>query len=277
MLALCRLRLDPESEPLTPCGGHDEIRVLRAAARVGEVVVKAYRDRERHEQERRAYRRWVPALGERAPRLLAETDDPPAIIVTALPGRSVAELDLPIEREQEVFGEAGALLSAWHETGPARDTPDMTAWLADRGEQWLALAEPVLPARERANTRARLRELAALGPLPAVPCHLDFMPRNLLYAPGGIVRVIDFEHARYDLAARDLVRLADRIWRERPDLEEAFLARYGPLSDVDRHVIEHCAHLDALTAAVRATGRALPVGRPGQSPDRHLREPTSRA
>jgi len=43
----------------------------------------------------------------------------------------------------------------------------------------------------------------------------------------GTVHIIDFEHARYDLAARDLVRLADRIWRDRPDLEDAFLARYG--------------------------------------------------
>lgn len=138
----------------------------------------------------------------------------------------------------------------------------MTAWLADRGEQWLKLAEPVLPARERADIRAHLRDLAALGSLPAVPCHLDFTPRNLLRDPQGTVRVIDFEHARYDLAARDLVRLADRIWRDRPDLEDAFRTHYGALSEMDRQVIEHCTHLDALTSAVRATGRALPVGTP---------------
>ncbi|MGH3467456.1 MAG: phosphotransferase [Thermocrispum sp.] len=262
LLDLCRRHIDPHAEPLAQYTGHDHTSVLRAATRGGEVIVKVHRGRERHERERHAYHRWVPALGERAPRLLAEIDDPPAIIVTALSGSPVAELDPPSEIEQEIFGQAGALLAAWHGAEPARDTPNITAWLADRGEQWLALAEPILPARERANIHAHLRDLAALGSLPAVPCHLDFTPRNLLYDPLGTVRLIDFEHARYDLAARDLVRLADRIWRERPDLEDAFLARYGSLSELDRQVIEHCTHLDALTAAVRATGRALPVGKP---------------
>jgi hypothetical protein len=49
----------------------------------------------------------VPALGDRAPRLLAEIEDPAAIIVTALSGAPVAELDLPPEIERDVFGQAG--------------------------------------------------------------------------------------------------------------------------------------------------------------------------
>lgn len=61
------------------------------------------------------------------------------------------------------------------------------------------------------------------------------------------------------LAARDLVRLANRYWRNRPDLEESFLSRYGNLTDLDHQVIEHSSHLDTLTAAVRATGRRLPT------------------
>ncbi|MGH3614340.1 MAG: phosphotransferase enzyme family protein [Pseudonocardia sp.] len=262
LLDLCRRHIDPHAEPLAQYAGHDHTGALRAATRDGEVIVKVHRGRERQEQERHAYHRWVPALGERAPRLLVEIDDPPAIIVTALPGGPVAEFDSPSKVEQEIFGQAGALLSAWHRAEPARDTPNMTAWLADRGERWLALAEPILPTRERADIRAHLRDLAALGSLPAVPCHLDFTPHNLLYDPDGTVRIIDFEHARYDLAARDLVRLTDRIWRQRRDLQDAFLARYGALSELDRHVIEHCTRLDALTCAVRATGRALPVGKP---------------
>ncbi len=262
LLELCRRHIDPRAEPVTSHAGHDQTSVLRAATRDGKVIVKIHRSRERHDRERDAYHRWVPALGERAPRLLAEISDPPAIIVTALPGAPVTELALPPETEWDVFGQAGALLAAWHRAGPPRETPDMTAWLAARGEQWLALAETILPAARRSDIRAHLRALAGLGPLPAVPCHLDFTPRNLLYDTERGVGVIDFEHARYDLAARDLVRLAERVWRDRPDLETAFLTHYGPLSKLDRQVIEHCTHLDALTAAVRATGRALPVGTP---------------
>lgn len=262
LLQLCRRHFDPAAEPITAHSGHDQTSVLRAATRAGEVIVKIHRSPQRHDRERNAYQHWAPVLGERAPRLLAEIDDPPAVIVTALPGTPLAELTVPPQTERVIFGQAGALLAAWHHAGPPRETPDMTAWLADRGEQWLELAEPILPAAQRADIRAHLRALAGLGRLPAVPCHLDFTPRNLLYDAHSGLAVIDFEHARYDLAARDLVRLADRIWRNRPDLETAFLNSYGPLSELDQQVIDHCTHLDTLTAAVRATGRTLPVGLP---------------
>jgi Ser/Thr protein kinase RdoA (MazF antagonist) len=110
-----------------------------------------------------------------------------------------------------------------------------------------------------------MRALKDLGPLPAVPCHLDYTPRNLLCWTNQLtptsevhenssapnIGVIDFEHARPDLAARDLVRMATRIWPGRADLEEAFLCGYGSLEPIDREVIEHCAHLDSLTATVR--------------------------
>lgn len=260
LLDLCRGHIDPHAQPVTQHAGHDQTSVLRAATQVGEIIIKIHRSRERHDRERDAYHRWVPALGEHAPRLLAEIDAPPAVIVTALAGSPVAELALSPEIERSVYGRAGALLAAWHGAEPPRDTPDITAWLASRGEQWLHLAEPILSAQKRSDIRAHLRDLASLGPLPAVPCHLDFTPRNLLYDARGMVGVIDFEHARYDLAARDLVRLSDRVWRARPDLEEAFLTRYGHLSDLDRQIIKHCTHLDTLTVAVRATGRSLPVG-----------------
>lgn len=257
LLGICGRALDPEAKPVTYHAGHDQTCVLRAATRYGEVIVKIHRHRERQERERDAYRRWVPALGERAPRLLTEIDDPPGIIITVLPGKPMAELALPPEIERDAFGRAGMLLAAWHRAEPPRDRPDMTTWLAARGERWLHLAKQVLPARKRADIRSHLRALAELGPLPAVPCHLDFTTRNLLHAPDGAVGVIDFEHARYDLAARDLVRLSARVWPDRPDLEDAFLAHYGPLSELDLLVIEHCTFLDALTAAVRATGRTL--------------------
>jgi Ser/Thr protein kinase RdoA (MazF antagonist) len=91
---------------------------------------------------------------------------------------------------------------------------------------------------------------------------VDFTPRNLLCDAQGGVSMIDFEHARYDLAARDLVRLSDRVWRGRPDLPDAFFTGYGLLSDFDCSVIEHCIYLDTLITAVRATGRTLPVGAP---------------
>jgi Ser/Thr protein kinase RdoA (MazF antagonist) len=275
LLHLCRQLLDPDAQPLGCHAGHDHTSLLRASTRHGEVIVKAHRSGARHAQELRAYHRWVPALGDHAPRLLAEIDDPPAIILTALAGQPVAELDLPPATERDVLRQAGALLRTLHRAEAPHAEPDMTAWLAARGEVWLHLAQPILPAGKRADIRAHLHALADLGPLPAVPCHLDCTPRNLLRAPDGAISLIDFEHARHDLAARDLVRLAHRVWRERPDLEDAFLASYGPLSDTDRQVIEHCTHLDTLTAAVRATGGNIPADQPAPQPRGNSKEPST--
>ncbi|WP_330257403.1 aminoglycoside phosphotransferase family protein [Nocardia sp. NBC_00565] len=210
---LCRCYFDPHAQSVTQYTGHDQTTVLRAATSVGDVIVKILRSPERHEQELHAYRQWVPAVAERAPQLLAEIDEPPAIIVTALTGRPVTELDLTNEQQQHAYQQAGALLRAWHDAEPPRDTPNMAAWLANRGERWLDLAQDILPTDERADIRAHLRDLATLGPIPAVPCHLDFTPRNLIYDTADTIHVIDFEHSRFDLAARDLVRLTPRPHR----------------------------------------------------------------
>lgn len=286
LLTICRRLVDPHARPVALHTGHNGTAVLRAATHAGHVIVKCHRGHDRHRQEIHAYQHWTPALGTSAPKLIAVSDEPPSVVVTALPGRPLAETNLDPQREIHAHRQAGTLLRLLHNASPPRTEPDITAWLAERGDYWLALAKELLSEQRRTEIRAHLRDLATLGPLPAVPCHLDFTPRNLLCttnsekesadchphdasstSPGVAVALIDFEHARFDLAARDLVRLATRTWPNRPDLEEAFISTYGNLTDLDRKVIEHCSHLDALTATVReAQSTADP-----NSPRRHPR------
>jgi hypothetical protein len=89
---------------------------------------------QRHVQEVHAYRTWIPALGDRAPRLLATTDDPPALVVTAVPGVPLTERQLDPEAEQDAYRRAGHLFKTLHAAGPPRLEPDWTAWLAERAE-----------------------------------------------------------------------------------------------------------------------------------------------
>ncbi|MEO3746130.1 aminoglycoside phosphotransferase family protein [Plantactinospora sp. B5E13] len=256
LLELCRRLLDTDGVPVTWHPGHAGTQVLRAStAEHGEVIVKQHRSQERHTQELHAYRTWISAFGDRAPRLLAATDDPPAIVITAVPGIPLDQRKLDPEAERNSYRQAGQLLRTLHAAGPPRLEPDWTAWLAERAEYWIHQAGDRITSNDRAEVRAHMRALQDLAPLPAVPCHLDFMPRNMIYGDDGTVRLIDFEHSRYDLPARDLVRLATRIWPLRPDLRGSFLDEYGQLSVVDRELLEHCAHLDALTALVTTTLR----------------------
>jgi len=258
LLAICRHLVDPDATVVTTHAGHAGTTILQAATRHGHVIVKTHRGPDRHRQEIHAYQQWTPTLGARTPRLIATCDNPPAIVITAIAGTPLAKLQLDRTEEQKAHRQAGELLRDLHAAAPPRSQPDMTRWLAQRGADWLRLAEPILPANQRTVIEHHLRALADLGPITAVPCHLDYAPRNLLWTADHTTCVIDFEHARYDLAARDLVRMARHVWTGRPELEEAFLDGYGPLTETDRHVIKHGAHLDILTAAVRATGQRLP-------------------
>ncbi|MGI5152338.1 phosphotransferase enzyme family protein [Plantactinospora sp. CA-294935] len=252
LLQLCRRLLDTDATPVTRHPGHAGTQVLRAStAEYGEVIVKPHRSQERHTQEVHAYRTCVLALGDRAPRLLAATNNPPTIVITAVPGVPLDQPELIPEAEQGAYRQAGQLLRALHAAGPPRLKPDWTAWLADRAEYWIHQAGDRIAPSYRAEVRTHMRALQDLAPLPALPCHLDFMPRNMIYGDDGIVRLIDFEHSRYDLPARDLVRLATRVWPLRPDLRDTFLDEYGQLSGADDEVLEHCARLDALTSCAR--------------------------
>ncbi|PSK66220.1 Homoserine kinase [Micromonospora sp. MH33] len=248
LLNLCQRLLDADAAPVAWHPGHAGTRALRASTGAhGEVIVKVHRSPERHIQEVHAYRTWIPALGDRAPRLLAAADDPPAIVVTALPGVPLTQRQLDPEAEEKAYRQAGQLLKTLHAAGPPRLEPDWTAWLAERAEYWIHHAGDQIAASYRAEVRAHMRALRDLAPLPAMPCHLDFMPRNMIYSDDGTVGLIDFEHSHYDLAARDLVRLATQIWPLRPDLRTSFLEAYGELTATDRAVIRHCVHIDVLT------------------------------
>lgn len=266
LLDICRCLVDRTARAVTSYPGHDGTEVLQAATRQGLVIVKAHRSPHRHWQEVHAYQNWTSALGEHAPRLLATCDDPPAVVLGAIDGETLSESGLDRAAEHHAHRQAGELLRRLHHAAPPRPEPDMTRWLAQRGAQWLRLAESVLPANQRTVIQQHLHALAALSPIAAVPCHLDYTPRNLIWTPTNTVAVIDFEHARYDLAARDLVRMARHVWAGRPDLQEAFLDGYGPLGGPDWRVIEHGVHLDALTSAVRASGQHLHDATPSSAP-----------
>ncbi|GAB3970853.1 aminoglycoside phosphotransferase family protein [Plantactinospora veratri] len=248
LLQLCRRLLDTDAVPVTWHPGHTGTQVLRAStAAHGEVIVKPHRSQERHTQEVHAYRTWVLALGDRAPRLLATTDEPPAIVITAVPGIPLSQQRLSPEAEQDAYRQAGRLLKTLHAAGPPRLEPDWTAWLAERAEYWIHQAGDRITPSYRAEVRAHMRALQDLAPLSTQPCHLDFMPRNMIYGDDGVLRLIDFEHSRYDLLARDLVRLSTRIWPLRSDLRDSFLDEYGQLTPRDHEVLKHGAHLDSLT------------------------------
>src|SRR5680860_1609420 len=64
--------------------------------------------------EVRTYRRWVPALGDRAPLLRAADEQLRALVVSAVPGRHGRRFDPPLHHG------AGGLLRLFHDSCPPR-------------------------------------------------------------------------------------------------------------------------------------------------------------
>ncbi|MGP3950784.1 aminoglycoside phosphotransferase family protein [Streptomyces sp. 7N604] len=214
-----------------------------------------------HRREVTAYRRWTSALGEgRAPVLAAADTPAQAIVVTAVPGRSLGCRPPAPEREREAYRQAGHLLALLHsapvgqpepgrdalgsgtEAGAERGThcgtepgtdsgPDIgpgigTSWEADV-EATLNGAALYLTAEDDALVRAITEE-----PPPARPqvvAHADFQPRNWLWdEEQQLLRVIGFERTCVEPAVRrDLCRLEYGFLHARSGLRSAFYEGYG--------------------------------------------------
>ena len=208
-------------------------------------------------QEHHAYRRWTLQLAPHVPRLVTVEDDPPALVMTELPGRPPADLPLALIQERDVHARAGALLARLHGVRePDEDGLCIEDALRRRAESLLrraARTEAEALAEWAAERIARALEVASGQRLERVPCHRDFEPRNWLVqlGPPLTVSLVDFEHARMDLALADLTRLRCLVWANRPDLEEAFFRGYGVrLGRIERVLLEALSWLDAVGTTV---------------------------
>lgn len=216
-------------------------------ARSQEFIVKQHGTRSKHDREVHAYRHWTASLGLSAPRLIAADSATMTIVITALPGQPCSGDPTAATHHQ-----AGALLRRFHDTEPARELPWFPGWLDGRVRHWTSQAKTLLPAEDATVVESHLAALRTIGIPRGFPCHLDFQPRNWLVDESGSLSLIDFEHSRTDLPARDLVRLRFRVWPSRPDLQDAFFDGYGRrLTDAENELVWHLGALDALTALVR--------------------------
>jgi Ser/Thr protein kinase RdoA (MazF antagonist) len=237
---------------------HGESAVWRVAGRRGRLIVKHHRQLRKWRQEVRAYLEWLPALDGATSELLAVREQPPrGILLSLLPGAPLAGLTLPPEREMRLHAQAGAFLRRLHDLPVADDDPlPLAEAFEQRLHAWTVRARGLVSPPSLDAVGGRVREaLPMLGGARRVACHRDFTPRNWLVDPQrpGRLAVIDFEHARPDLWLMDLERLWSGTWRDRPDLEQAFLEGYGrQLAEDDSELLERLAALAAMTTVVWA-------------------------
>jgi Ser/Thr protein kinase RdoA (MazF antagonist) len=191
-----------------------------------ETIVKRCAGSDAFRRERDAYRHLAAEGVGATPRLLADDASRGTLLLEARPGTP----DLPAEHPHAaaVHEAAGAWLARLHRARPFGHDPlpleDAYRARADRG---LARADGAVAPTDLARVRALLdAAVPRLGGVERVPCQRDHAPRNWLVEEGTLTAVIDFEHARDDLAEADLIPLAREVWPAWPHLRAAFLRGY---------------------------------------------------
>lgn len=154
-------------------------------------------------------------------------DSPPWAVFEALPGEPgyvVADHDLSRSNFLPIARDMGRLLRGFSELDP--DTFDLprlwadVAALGEAAERWLARIEPHLSHADARAVREVIEAMPALlSDRPAVVCHGDFGPQNVLVVGERITALLDFEDARLGDPLLDVSWWA---WLVRAHTPEAF-------------------------------------------------------
>jgi Ser/Thr protein kinase RdoA (MazF antagonist) len=184
--------------------------------------------------------------------VIASAPELAVLIIERLPG---AELHEHANNAANVHRAAGRFLAALHQLEPSDGDPlPLAEALPQRIRAWLPRA-PLEPGQ--------LHVVEQHGPRPElfatarrVACHRDFAPRNWLW-DGETLGIVDFEHARPDLALVDLAKLCVGSWAERPDLAAAFFGGYGRMpSDLERKQLRALVVLHGVASLAWGHARA---------------------
>jgi hypothetical protein len=225
---------------------HGDATVLELTSTAGvPLIVKAPRASVHYHQEQSAYLHWVPALGDRAPELLASDERLHALLLSYV-GDQAAD-----GRSEATHKAAGKLIRSFHDAAAPVPAPDYGAGTRERLDEWLSRGRHLFAIADIDFVRGRIADLESLRSLTLVPAHLDNQPRNWIVRRDGALALIDYSLSRRDIWLRDLIRLQTGNWQGRPDLRDAFLNGYGrQLSDTDTAVLDRCVAMTGLTSVI---------------------------
>jgi len=170
-------------------------QVTRVDGPQGRLWVKTHRQARTAEQEARALR------------AAASVGDVPELHAVAGTCLVMTHVDGGLASERAAWARAGAWLGRWHAMPVDDDDPmPLIDAVRARAEAWAARAHRVGAPGLAGALALTDAESAALVDAQRVWCHRDYHPRNWL-DDGARVGVIDFEHARPDLAEFDLAKV----------------------------------------------------------------------
>ena len=219
--------------------------ITRLRAETGDFILKILPDPDHWHSEVHGYEIWAQAFGTFAPQLIAVREiEPRAILISALPGRVLEDIQISDEQSIGVWRSAGLALRALHslEPGPffgplRRDgsprgerIEDARDYVSGELERWTerGLRIACLQPEELAVVHAAQERIPAFAGERPTACHRDYCPANWLVDEHGQFRgVIDFSFAYWDVRAADFTRYPGWEWIDHPEWIAAFFDGYG--------------------------------------------------
>lgn len=199
-------------------------------------VIKCTRGAAKLRMELDFYADGAEHLPARTSRVLGSTQNPPALWLSRLAGRTVAGCaDLQTDH---IYFHAGKAVAQLHSTAfEDADLLSLDDALNRRFDGWYPRFEAVTEPALAAAVRSAWIRRAPLELNTRTRTHRDYSDRNWLWEPSSDepLGVIDFEQSRPDHPWMDLTRLWERDFYGRDDLKEAFLHGYGCGSRVLEH------------------------------------------
>ncbi|KIG17709.1 hypothetical protein DB30_02984 [Enhygromyxa salina] len=217
---------------LDPRGRVFGVDVEDRSGAVRPIVIKRFDAPRLFEQERGVLADWFARGGEllggaRVPELLAANASLQTLVMTRVAGAPVGDEGSENGELAELHRAAGRCLAALHQLPVAdRDPMPLVQALARRHRAWSRACEQALAPPEQRVVRTLAPSPALFDGAVRVPCHRDFTPNNWLW-DGRTLALVDFEHARLDLALVDLAKLVAASWHSDRSLELAFFEGYG--------------------------------------------------
>jgi aminoglycoside/choline kinase family phosphotransferase len=147
---------------------------------------------------------------------------------------------------------------------------ELLRWELDHFREWgLEALTGALPAAERARLDAHFDALAAeVAALPQGFVHRDYQSRNLMWAGGERLTVIDFQDALQGPRVYDLVALlCDSYVDLDATLQDAMIARYANATRTDLAALRHAFFRVAAQRKLKDAGRFVFIDRVRKNPD----------
>jgi Ser/Thr protein kinase RdoA (MazF antagonist) len=242
--------------------------ITRLRSPAGDFILKTIPDPAHWASEVHGYEQWAGAFGANAPSLIAVREsEPRAVLLSALPGRVLEELQLADAQQCNIWREAGKALAALHNLahgeffGPVRRDGSCAGERIERAEDYTAAELDhwtmrgrrihCLAADELKTVDAARERIAVFVGEPATACHRDYCPANWLVTESGAWSgVIDFEFSYWDVRAADFTRYPNWEWIDHPQRVAAFFEGYGreltPREEAQRRI----CHVQYALAAV---------------------------